>query len=168
MPEPIQALLEHVSFEELAVESKQGVEFLPLVGGQVDPPAQQQPALSLDQPAQVPALAKKLCPPYFINSLVGMLHDVELVIDDAAAGSPLLDAQPKRLPHIYARHLDACSLPGAQFCIEELVQGLLLPLPPEPQRFTALQVARDGQEFLLLPQMDLIHSQLPQRRFVSP
>ena len=30
IPEPIQALLEHVGFEELAVESKQRVEFLPL------------------------------------------------------------------------------------------------------------------------------------------
>jgi DNA polymerase/3'-5' exonuclease PolX len=48
-------------------------------------------------------LAEKLCPPHFVDGLVGVLHDVELVIHDATAGSPLLNAQPERFPHVHAR-----------------------------------------------------------------
>jgi hypothetical protein len=34
--------------------------------------------------------------------------------------------------HIHARGFDPLSLPGAEFLLEKLVQGFLLPLPTEP------------------------------------
>jgi hypothetical protein len=73
----------------------------------------------------------------------------------------LFDALPVGLPHVHARRFDASPLPGAQLDLEELVQGLLLPLPPKPQRLAALQVASYGQEFLFLAQVDFIYAQLP-------
>ena len=61
-------------------------------------------------------------------------EDVELVIDDAAAWSPLLQAEPERLPHVHARRLDPLPLSADQLATKEFVQRLLLPFLAKPQR----------------------------------
>ena len=48
--------------------------------------------------------------PHFIDGLVGVLQDVELVVDDGAVRSPLLNAGRVRLPHVHASRLDPLSL----------------------------------------------------------
>src|ERR1700745_3155213 len=125
---------EEVCFEYPAVERKELIEFLLLAGREVDPARQQQPALPLHQIPQPPALTEKLSPAHLINGLVGVLHDMELVIDDPAIRCVLLDAQSKRLPHIHTRRGDPHALMGTQFAHEELVERFLLPLPAKPQR----------------------------------
>ncbi len=60
------------------------------------------------------------------------------------------------------------SLKRTQLFLEKLVQRLFLPLPSQPQRFSRLQIAYHCQKLLLLPQIDLIHSHLPQRWLSSP
>src|SRR5205807_10558740 len=55
--------------------------------------------------------------------MVGVLHDVELVVDDLALAGPLLDAESKRLPHIHTGGLDPPPLPGTER-LEEFVQAL--------------------------------------------
>src|ERR1022692_2431886 len=45
------------------------------------------------------ALAKEVGPPHLVHDRVGVLHDVELFIDDSAFGQSLLDSQPERIPH---------------------------------------------------------------------
>ena len=72
--------------------------------------------------------------------MVGVLHDVELVVDDLALAGPLLDAESKRLPHIHTGGLDPPPLPGTER-LEEFVQALFLPFALQPQRFTRLQIA---------------------------
>jgi hypothetical protein len=103
-------------------------------------------------------LRKKFRPAHFIDGLVGVLHDVELVIDNAAPRSPLLYAPPEGLPHIHARCRDSRSLTSAQFGLEEFIQGFFLPVPAEPDWLAALQIAHNGDELLLLAQMNFIHA----------
>jgi hypothetical protein len=83
--------------------------------------------------------------------LVGVLHDVELVVDDAAAGSPLLDTPPERFPHIHARRRDAHALARAQLGLKEFIQRFFFSFPAEPYRLAAFQVAHHRDELLLFP-----------------
>jgi hypothetical protein len=99
---------------------------------QIFPAAQQQPLLALDELALLPPLAKELRPAHFIDGGIGMLHHVKLVIDDLALWRPLLETEPKWLPHIYARRLEPSPLPAVQFLSEEFIQRFLLALPSEP------------------------------------
>ena len=55
------------------------------------------------------------------------LQDMELVVDDGAAGDHSRNAGPEGLPHIHASGLDAVPPSSGQFAVEELVQGLLAP-----------------------------------------
>jgi hypothetical protein len=100
---------------------------------------------------------------HFVDSIVGVLHDMELVVDDLALGHPLLDAQPERFPHVYTDSLNAFSLPADQLATEVLVQRLLLPLLAKPQRLGRFQIAHHRQELVFLATVDLIHTHLPQR-----
>src|SRR5580658_8445353 len=85
-----------------------------LILGQVLPAAQQQPLFPLDDIAHLLPFAEELCPPHLVHRVVGMLDNVELVIYDAAGWSPLLNAQPKRFPHVHAGRRDAFTLPSAE------------------------------------------------------
>lgn len=91
-----------------------------------------------------------------------MLQNVELIVDNLAARSPLLDTQAEGSPHIHTRRLDAFPLPRYQLASEELIQGLLLPFLAEPQRLSGLQVADHREKFALLALVYLVDSHLPQ------
>src|ERR1700679_2742359 len=140
-----EALLKKVGFENAPVQSKQGVQLTPLAAIQI-------PCRS--------SFAEELGPPHFVHRLAGMLQNVKLVVDDPALRHPLLQALPERFPHVDTRRSNRTSLKRTQVFLEELVQRLFLPLPSEPQRFSRLQIAHHREEFLLLPQMDLVHSHL--------
>jgi len=111
-----------------------------------------------------PPLRKNSARRTFVDGIVGVLHDVALVIHDPAVRNPLLKAQPEGLPHVHAGRFDATPLAGAQLFPKESVQGLLLAFSAEPQRLAGFQVARHRQELLLFAYMDLIHAHLPQGR----
>src|SRR5271168_489875 len=87
---------------------------------------------------------------------------MELVVDDGAVRRPLLDAGLEGLPHVYAGRFDPLPLSPTQLRSEELVQGLFLPLPAEPQRLAGLQITHHCDEFRRFSQIDLIHAHLPQ------
>jgi hypothetical protein len=53
---------------------------------------------------------------------------MELVIDNAAFGQPLLDTPPERIPHIDTGGLNRAALKGTQPFLNELIESLLLPL----------------------------------------
>jgi len=131
------------------------------------PARQQKPAFPLHHVAHAPALAEELRPAYFVDRLVGVLHDMELVVDDGAVGGPLLDAAAVGLPHVHAGRLDPPPLASAQLRPEELVQRLFLPFPAEPERLRALQITHHRDEFRGLPQKDLVHSQVVQGRLAA-
>src|SRR6202040_1088318 len=59
------------------------------------------------------------------------------------------------------------SLGRALLPLGELGPCFFFPFAPEPQRVTRCQIAHHGEELLLLAQIDLIHSHLPQRRLPS-
>src|ERR1700723_2841928 len=163
-----EAFLKKVGFENPPVQSKQGVQLTPLAAIQIEPTGQKQPALP---PYQIPCCsssAEELGPPHFVHRLAGMLQNVKLVVHDPALRYPLLQALSERFPHVHTRRSNRTSLKRTQMFLEELVQRLLLPLPSEPLRFSGLQIAHHRQKLLLLPQIDLIHSHLAQRRLPSP
>src|SRR5579862_394562 len=132
------------------------------------PARQQQPAFSFHHLTCRTTFTKKLRTPYFIHRRPGMLHNVKLVVDDAAVRCPLLQALPEGLPHVHASDPDRAALEGAQLRREKLIQRLFLSLPAKPQRLTRLQIAHHSEELLLLAQMNLIHSHLPQSRLSPP
>jgi hypothetical protein len=74
--------------------------FNSLLAVQIDPSAEQEPSLAFDHAALLAALPKELGASYFINCFVGVLHDVKLVVYDAASRHPAQDAGGKRLPPI--------------------------------------------------------------------
>src|SRR5712691_9938420 len=133
----------------------------------VNPAGQQQPVLPLNQLPCGPTLAEEFRAPNLGNGFVGVLHDMELVVDQATLRNPLLQAQPIGLMHVHASGTNRTPLKSAQLFLEELIQRFLLPFPPEPQRLTRFQIAHHREELLLLPQIDLIHPHLPQRRLPS-
>src|SRR6202050_1745040 len=92
-----------------------------------------------------------------------MLQNVKLVIDDLALRRPLCEAQPERLPHVYAGGLDPFPLAADQLAPKEIIQRLPLPLLAEPQRFGRLQIAHHGEKLTLLAPVYLIDPHLPQR-----
>jgi hypothetical protein len=130
----------------------------------MNPTSQQPPVLPLDQlPSRTP-LGKEFRSLHFRNGFVRMLHDVKLVVPQATPRNPLLQAQTIRFMHIHTGRLHSTSLKSTQLRLGELVQGGLLPLPPEPQRFPWVQIAHPGEKLLLLAQIDLVHPHLPQCR----
>src|SRR6202051_3705146 len=56
------------------------------------PASQQQPPFALHYTPHASALAEKFRPPHFIDGLIGVLQNVELVIHDPAVSSPLFNA----------------------------------------------------------------------------
>ena len=58
--------------------------------------------------------------------------------------------------------------PRLQLRPEVLVQRLLLPLLPKPQRLAGFQIAHYRQKLVLLPPVDLIHAHLFQRWLTAP
>src|SRR5262249_2539288 len=121
----------------------------------------------LDETPHLAAFAEELRPPHFIHRVVGVLDDVELVIDDAAAWSPLLQAEPERLPHVDARRLDPFPLPADQLATKEIIQRLLLPFPAKPQWLGRLQIAHYREKLALLAPVDFVHPHLSQRWLAS-
>jgi hypothetical protein len=73
---------------------------------QVFPSAQQQPFLPFDESSFLWPLPEDLCPPHFIDRIVGVLQHLKLVIDDFARRRPLLQAFPEWFPHVHAHCLD--------------------------------------------------------------
>src|SRR6516165_175973 len=62
--------------------------------------------------ARCPSFAKEFRTADFIHRCGGMLHDVELVIDDTAVARPLFDALSVRLPHVHTCRPDRTPLKG--------------------------------------------------------
>src|SRR6266550_9487745 len=87
---------------------------------------------------------------------------MELVVDDAAVGRPLVNAVGELPPHIHASRLDALPLIFLQLGAKKLIERFLLAILPEPQRLAALQVADHGDEFHLLAE---VHPHLFYERF---
>src|ERR1700723_4069240 len=160
IPQVREALRKKIGFENAPVQSEQRVQLTPLAAIQVEPTAQKQPALPPYQIPRSSSFAEELSPPHFVHRLAGMLQNVKLVVHDPALRHPLFQALPKRFPHVHTRGSNRTSLKRTQMFLEDLVQRLFLPLPSEPQRFSRLQIAHHREKFLLLPQMDLIHSHL--------
>jgi hypothetical protein len=105
-------------------------------------------------------LTEELRPPHFINGLVGMLQNVELVIHDPAVHSPLGHAVREWPPHIHARRRDALPLGFTPLRSKKLIERFLLAILPEPHRFAGLPVADHGDELPLLAEVDLVHTHL--------
>src|ERR1700733_15778528 len=103
-------LLEEVGFEHAPVQSKQGVQLTPLAAIQMEPTGQKQPALPSYQIPCGSSFAEELCSPHFVHRLAGMLQNVKLVVDDLALRHPLLQALPKRFPHVHTRGSNRTSL----------------------------------------------------------
>src|SRR5256885_1990550 len=102
----------------------------------MDPARQQQPALTLHHMAHHTPFAPELRAPHFIDGLVCVLHNVELVVDDGTIRCPLAQAGRVRLPHVHASRLDAPSWTKAQLATEELVQGFFLTFQAKPERLS--------------------------------
>jgi hypothetical protein len=135
---------------------------------QVFPSAQQQPFIPFDEASFLWPLPEELCPPHFIDRIVGVLQHVKLVIDDLALRGPLPQAFPEWFPHVHARCLDPLPLATHQLAAKELIQRLLLPLLAEPQRLARLQIAHHRQKLVLLALVDLIDTHLSQRWLPPP
>src|SRR5437763_6862601 len=101
------------------------------------------------------------------DRVVGVLENVELVINDAASRNPLRHTEPERFPHVHAGRLNAFALTAAQLRSEELVQRFLLPLLAKPQWLAGLQIAHYGKKLVDLPPINLIYAHLPERRRTS-
>jgi hypothetical protein len=118
-------------------------------------PAKAGPSLILDK-------TDHAATPDLFYRVVGVLDDMEFVIDDTASRNPLLDTQPKRFPHVHAARFDASALSASQLRSEELVQRLLLPFLAKPQGLAGLQIAHYRKKFVVLPPVNLIHTHLPE------
>ena len=105
-------------------------------------------------------MPEKLRPPNLVDGVVGMLHDMKLVVDDLALRRPCFDAQPERLPHVYAYRLHPFPLPAHQLAAKEIIQRLLFPLPAKPQRLGGLQIAHHREELALLAPVDFVYPHL--------
>lgn len=108
------------------------IEHLPLAVIQVEPAGQQQPTLTLDEPALLATLAEELGSPHSIHRLIGMLHHMELAKDDLSVRYPLQNALRNWLTHIHAGSLNSAPLHGAQFLGRKLIQRCLLALGAKP------------------------------------
>ena len=64
---------------------------------------EQQPAFPFDYTAHAPTLPEELRGAHFIDRLVGVLHDVKLVVQDCAARTPILDmsTQAASIRHLW-------------------------------------------------------------------
>ncbi len=147
---------------ESAVECEQCLELLPLALLEIAPPPQQQPPLASEHPAGVAALAEELRPSGLVDRVVDMAEDVELVRDDPGVRQVGPETLREGLPHVDTHGPDGAPLAARQGLGEEAVQGLALPLQPDPERFPPLQVADDGQKLVALAKIDLIDPQVPQ------
>src|SRR6516165_8955314 len=63
-------------------------------GGQILPSAQQQPPLPPDEPPLLWSLPEELRLSHLIDRIIGVLQDMELVVDDLALRHPLFNAFP--------------------------------------------------------------------------
>src|ERR1700739_1675588 len=100
--------------------------------------------------------------PYLVHGRVGVLHDMEFVIDDSAFGQPLLDTLPERIPHIYTGGLNRATLEGTQPLLKELIEGVFLSVLSEPHRLAGIKIAHHGDELLLLAQVNLVNAHVAQ------
>src|SRR5437764_6967947 len=128
----MQTSFEEIGLEHSPIEGEQLVQLLPLAWREVNPSAQQQPAFPFYELSQMAPFAEELRAPHLVDRFVGMLHHVELVIDDPAVWRVLLDAEPKWFPHIHTRCRDPHPLSGTQLVPEKLVQRVLLALAAKP------------------------------------
>src|SRR5215469_9223616 len=124
---------------------------------QIHPTRQQSPAFALHR-------STHFVRPYG-GTLPGALHrrphehaaEREICRKRSDSSGPMLDAVSEGPPHVHAGRGEAIPLASSKLGSKELIQGLLLPLLPEPQGFAAFQVADHADEFQLLTEVDLIH-----------
>jgi hypothetical protein len=67
---------------------------------------------------------------------MGVLEEVELVLDDAASGSARLQTEPEWLPPVHAGRCEARALPAAELRADKLVQRLFF---SDPSQTTAVR-----------------------------
>jgi hypothetical protein len=124
---------------------------------------EEQPALAPYQAAELAALPEELGPARLVHGGVGVLQDMERVVDDPSPGEMHLEAQPKRLPHVHADGLHGPTASRGQGLREEPIQRLARALFPQPQGLPCVEVAHHRQELRLLSEEDLIHAELAER-----
>src|SRR5580700_8467595 len=117
----------------------------------MNPAGQQQPMLSLDQLPCRSTRAKEFRPPDLGNGFVGVLHDVELVVDQATLRNPLLQAQTIRLMHVHASRTNRTPLKSAQLLLEELIQRFFLPLRPNHSGSPVSRLLTTVRNFCFFP-----------------
>ena len=105
--------------------------------------------LPLTAPASA-ALTEKLRRPHLIDGLVGVLHDVELVVDVPHCGAVLLNAQPVRLPHIDTGRLDPRLFPRLGSS-EKRRQAFPCSGSDPNHSGSPVEIAHHRQELVLLP-----------------
>ncbi len=79
VPEVRQLFLEQMGFGEPTVEREKVLEFVPLPPLEIAPRPEQQPPLTAQKPAGRAALAEELGAPCFVQRVVDVAQDVELV-----------------------------------------------------------------------------------------
>jgi hypothetical protein len=106
---------------------------------------------TLHYTAHASAFAKELCSAHFIDGFIGMLQNVEFVVDNAAVGGPLLNAIGERPPHSYTSGLNSFPLSGTQLGSEKLIEGFLLAILAEPQGLPVSKLLTTVMNFICLP-----------------
>ena len=86
-PQPFQTFFQQIGLQDLRFRANSWFSCWRLSAVRMHPAAQQQPAFPFHHAPHSCALAEELRTPHFIDRLVGVLHDVELVVDDAQCGA---------------------------------------------------------------------------------
>jgi len=119
---------------------------------------QQRVALAFDERPILAGEAVVLAPTHFVEGVVEVPHDVELVVNHPRIGDVLRDRVEERLPHIHGHQLDAAGLARPQPLKEEVEIFFAASATADPDRTATIQVADDDAVVVPLADRDLVHA----------
>ena len=158
IPKPLEFLLEVVSPDDGKVEFKQIRESSMFFGGKVPGILQQNEAslfeidpLLMSQPSDFRSSS-------FVNGPIQVLYDMKAIKDQGGLRGMLLNRSQIGSPHIQT---DGLKSSGSTFSqpSEELIDGLLFPVQPHPQKFSSFQIIDQGEIAMSLLSGDLIDAE---------
>jgi hypothetical protein len=124
---------------------------------------QQRVPLALDKGAVLGGEAAVLTAADLVERLAEMMHDVELVEDDACLWRISFERVAKGLPPVHRGQLDAGRLLRAQRRKEEVEVRVDAAFAADPDWSSAIEVTDDDPVVMALPDGDLVHADRPGR-----
>jgi hypothetical protein len=156
-PQGTEDFFEVIGGTESFIQCERFFEQALLLGGQIEPAAEEQPSFASYQFPFFTTLTEELASSYFIDCIIQVTDQMEFIEDDPGVFTERFDTGSKRFPHIHTHDFDGLAESRSRY-FEKSIQRHSLMTIRNANDSPFFKVADDGIHVIHPAETDLIHS----------